>query len=127
MPWTGQFARYLLAGGSAAVVHYLVLMLLVEWFSIMPVLASSAGFLLGAGLNYFLNHRHTFQSDATHRVAGLRFIWLVSLSLMLNALLMALGTLWWLLPYWQAQLITTALILVWNFLLSRYWVFQRSL
>lgn len=112
-----------MVGGLCTAVQYLVLVAAVELGRADPLLASGAGFVLSAMLNYLLNRRFTWASQAEHRVAASRFVLVVSSGLLLNLLGMRLlhGYLGW--HYVPAQVLTTLVTLGWNFAWHRYWTF----
>jgi putative flippase GtrA len=112
-------------GGVATAVQYVVLILLVSRWSCPPALGSSVGFSISAILNYTLNHRFTFRSGSPHRLALPRFATMVLIGLGLTASLMAMLHLLSSMPYLLAQLITTGVVLLWNFAISRYWTFAE--
>jgi putative flippase GtrA len=118
-----QFVRFLMVGGACTAFHYLVLIGLVHlgWAAVP---ASSLGFSLSAVLNYALNRRLTFRSDAAHRRAVPRFALVALSGLALNAALLGLlhdGLGW---HYLLAQVFATVGTLVWNFTLNRVWTFS---
>ncbi len=111
-------------GTLSAVGHYGLLITLVQVFSIAPVPASAAGSLLGAVINYSLNYKYTFRSTARHSVAISKFSMIALTGLILNSALMWIGVELLDMHYLLAQIITTALILVWSYCGNRYWTFQ---
>jgi putative flippase GtrA len=120
-----QFSSFALVGFVGTVAHYALLVLLVEVFAVAPVSASVAGALTGATVNYFLNHRYTFNSNSSHRAAAPRYFVLTGFAFILN------GTLMWLaidnmgLSYLVGQMATTLVVLCWTYLGSKLWVFRR--
>ena len=81
------FIRYAGVGAVGTVAHYVTLVLLVG-FGTPVVPASTTGFVLGAFVNYALNHRLTFASERAHRVALPRFFAVAGVGLLLNAVVM---------------------------------------
>jgi putative flippase GtrA len=118
-----QFLRFLVIGGLCTGLQYLVLIAAVEWGGVDPLIASGAGFVLSAVLNYLLNRLYTWGGRAEHRVAVTRFVLVVGSGLVLNLLGMRLlhGYLHW--HYVPAQVLTTLVTLLWNFMWHRYWTF----
>ena len=121
-----QFLRFVQVGMLCTAIHYLILALGVEWLGGDAVVASTAGFAVSATVNYLLNRRYTYSSSEPHPVLFLRFVTVLGIGLVLNALFMLLlhGYLRW--HYVLAQLFATGCTLVWNFLAHRYWTFSRS-
>ena len=121
-----QFATFTGVGAVATGIQYGILVLAVHFLKIDPVVASTAGFALSAGVNYLLNYRVTFGSKKAHHQAFPRFVVVVCLGLVLTALLMNLGVHRLGLHYLPAQIGTTAVVLLWNFIASRRWTFYDS-
>mgnify|MGYP001243262011 FL=1 len=119
-----QFVRFAGVGCCSAIGHYGLLILLVQAFGSEEVLASSAGALLGALINYTLNYHFTFQSQKDHRESVLKFAAVALVGLGLNTLFMWIGVhvLHW--HYLPAQIVTTGLVLIWSFLGNRFWTFH---
>ena len=119
-----QFAKFTVVGAFGTVVHYTILILLVERAGTDPVVGSSIGAIAGAFVNYFLNYYFTFRSNRRHAEAIVQFYIVAGTGFLLNALLM------WLIAdllgvyYLLAQLVTTGLVLLWNFWLNRIWTFR---
>jgi putative flippase GtrA len=121
----GQFAAFTGVGVVAAVVHYGLLVGLVEMAGIRPVPATLAGYVAGGVVSYVLNRRHTFESGRSHGEAGWRFAFVAGIGFLLTGLLMhvlhdRLGA-----PYLPAQVATTGVVLFWSFLANRFWTFRR--
>jgi putative flippase GtrA len=121
-----QFFRFLLVGGFATGLQYLILIILVQtnWASV--VAASSIGFATSAIFNYALNRSLTFRSSRAHAQALPRFLIVATTGLLLNG-----GMLWILheeagLYYLWAQILVTGGTLVWNFALNRTWTFSSA-
>lgn len=121
-----QFLRYLVAGGSALGLHFLLMTLLIETGSSGEVAASAAGFLAGCLLNYTLQYHYTFTSNVDHQSAVLRYTVVTLAMLVLNllifkALLTLVGTGWVL-----AQLIASGIVFLGNFVINRRFTFAAS-
>lgn len=119
-----QFLRFAAVGAIGTGFHYMALFLLVEYFHTGAVLASSAGFVLGAVINYFLNYRFTFASEKLHGETLPKFFLVAILGLPLNSGVMAFYTVVIPVHYLLAQLIATGIVLVWNFTANRIWTFR---
>jgi putative flippase GtrA len=118
-----QLLRFIVVGAICTGLQYLVLVAAVEWGGADALIASGAGFLLSAALNYLLNRRFTWASSVAHRAAVRRFALVVASGLLLNLLGMRLlhGYLHW--HYVPAQVLTTLVTLLWNFAWHRYFTF----
>jgi putative flippase GtrA len=121
-----ELLRFLLVGGFCTTLQYLVLVTAVEFAHADAVIASAAGFLLSAVVNYLLNRRFTWASKVPHGVASRRFATVLLIGLALNVLGMRLlhGYLHW--HYVLAQVLTTVVTLLWNFTGHRRWTFAST-
>ncbi len=121
------FAKFIGFAGTGAIatgIQYAILILLREGLGISPVYASALGYAIAAVANYLMKYHWVFGSDEHHHVAGPKYA-LVSLTgLALNTLLMYLGTEILGLYYLLAQVIATAMVLIWNFTLNGIWTFR---
>jgi putative flippase GtrA len=59
-----QFILFSGVGVLGTIAHYATLITLVEAWKANAVLASCAGFILGAQMNYYFNYRLAFASDS---------------------------------------------------------------
>lgn len=118
-----QFSRFLAVGVATTIVHYGVLIALVEAFGIGPVLGTTAGFIAAVFLSYLLNRRYTFEVRPEFGSGLIKYYASVSMGLVINAGLMALLTSWGV-NYIVAQIIASGAALVWNFIAARFLVFR---
>lgn len=120
-----KFLAFSLVGVIGTLAHYSVLYALVEFRSFDPVWASGLGSLVGMIVNYTLNYSLTFKSRQPHSQTFPKFALIATLGLCLNLALMAGLTHH--LYYFYAQLITTAIVLLWNFSANSLWTFQSDI
>ena len=121
-----QFVRFAGVGCMSAIGHYGLLILLVQVAHADAVLASAAGALLGAVINYFLNYHFTFQSSKKHHESIAKFVVVAAVGLGLNALFMWIMVNLLGLHYLLSQVATTGLVLIWSFLGNRFWTFHEA-
>lgn len=119
-----QFIRFFGVGCVSAIGHFGLLILLVQAGGVDAVAASTAGAVLGAVINYSLNYRFTFRSTKQHRESATKFAILVVIGWGLNALLMWIGVNQLGIDYRISQVLTTGLLMVWNFFANRFWTFR---
>jgi putative flippase GtrA len=122
-PMMTQFLRYALAGGVGTALHYATLVALVQLAQVPAVGASTAGAIIGAFVNYALNHRFTFASGRAHGTALPRFAAVALAGIAINAIVMAallalLGA-----HYLAAQVVATGVVLVAGYFANRAWTF----
>jgi putative flippase GtrA len=118
-----QFTLFSLVGVAAAVGHYGTLIALTGSGTTGPVVASLAGYILGAIISYALNYRYTFRSAKGHREALIKFLIVAGVGFVLNGLAMALLTGPVALHYLLAQFVATVVVMVWTFTANRGWTF----
>jgi putative flippase GtrA len=122
-PLLRQFVNFVIVGIPATIVHYAVLIALVETWRVNPVLATTAGFTAATVLSYVLNRRYTFDAQLVFGHGLVKYYAIMSVGVVLNGLivdgLIRLGAM-----YLLAQIIATCLVLSWNFVAARFFVFR---
>ncbi len=121
-----RFPLFLWAGILATLGQYAVLVAAVELLRWPIVPASTLGSSVGAVINFWLNRRYTFQSDSPVWSSLGRFLLVVAAAIALNGLLMLLFTGYFHWPYLFAQVITTLVVLVFNYLAHARWTFAAT-
>ena len=124
-PLARQFATFSGVGLVAAVVHFGVLIALVEGAGTEAVRAALAGFVAGGMVSYVLNRRLTYRSDRPHREATWRFGAVAAVGFVLTWAFMAAFTRGLGAPYLPAQLVTTGIVLFWTFIANKLWTFSQ--
>ena len=119
-----KFISFSLVGAIGTLVHYSILYTLVEYFSFDSILASGCGASIGLIINYILNYLLTFKSQQPHTHTLPKYALITSLGFGLNLLIMMLLTKY--VYYIYAQLLTTIVVLTWNFLANNFWTFQKN-
>lgn len=117
--------RFLVSGGIATVVHWTILWGLIN-LQVEAVLASSIGAFAGAIVNYVLQYFFTFKTERKHKQALLTYIPAVVFSWSLNLALFYIlyGGLF---PEpMMAQVVTTVLVAIVNFLIYKKVVFRAK-
>ena len=117
-----KFMAFTLVGAISTLVHYSILYALVERFAFNPVWGSGYGALAGLIISYALNYSLTFKSEQSHTQTLPKFALIASLGFCLNIVLMTLLTPH--LYYLYAQVLTTGVALIWNFLANSFWTFK---
>lgn len=120
-----QFSSFLAVGVATTILHYGVLVALVEAWAVNPVWATTAGFLAAVLLSYLLNWHYTFDERPAFRSGLIKYYAAVSVGLALNAGTMAILSAWGL-YYVLAQVIATGIALIWNFFAARLVVFKSD-
>jgi putative flippase GtrA len=120
-----QFIRFSAAGAVGTGMHYVVLIVAVQQFQVNAVTASVSGALIGAIVNYLLNYHFTFWSSKRHREALAKFIVVAATGFLINGLLMYLLINSVNLHYLLSQVLTTFIVLFWNFIGNKAWSFRE--
>ena len=118
-----QFGAFFGVGIAAAIVHYGILIALVEAGGFPPVPATLAGYVAGGLVSYALNRRLTYGSTRPHAEAGWRFAVVAAAGFVLTGIFMHAFTAWFDLPYLPAQVVTTGIVLFWSFIAHKLWTF----
>jgi len=120
-----QFFRFALVGATGTAVQYAVLWVGVNVFTYSAPASSAVGYILGSVANYSLNYVFTFASSKSHFEAVTKNYTIRGVGFFINTGLMELfvHSMNW--NYWLAQVVTTGIGLVWNFVGSRWWVFRE--
>ena len=90
------------------------------------VAATSVGFVVGALVNYALNHRYTFRSSKAHLNAGPKFFLVAIVTGILNSLLVYIGVNLVGANYLLVQIGATLIVFLANFALNSLWTFQEA-
>lgn len=121
-----QFLTFAVVGVMAAIVHFGILALLVETGASGPVMGSAIGFVVAACTSYALNRRFTFNATRDHKGAVPRFALVALGGFLLNAALMELVAVRLGIYYLLAQVVSTLVVMVWNFVGYRLWAFVHA-
>lgn len=115
--------RFVLVGGSATLLQFLLLFIFVELFHLHAVVSSATSFALSAVFNYLMNYYFTFNSAKSHMETASKFTLVAGLGLAINSASFAL--LLPLLPhYLLAQTGATLITLCVNFILHKTWIYR---
>ena len=120
-----KFLSFATVGVLGTAAHYTVLGALVEFAGVAVLTGTTVGFVTGAIVNYLLNRRITFASDASHAVALPKFLTVAVLGAGLNWLIVDLLVHGAEIHYFIAQLAATATVLLWNFTGNHLWTFRE--
>lgn len=120
-----RFLRFVLVGGFATVLMYVLLFIGVEYLHLRPLTGSVAGYVVSALANYWLNRRLTFRSRQRHLTALPRFAAVSGAGLIINAAIMYVGTEVLSGHYLLVQILATTVVLFWNYIGSQLWTFRQ--
>ena len=121
----GQFLMFAGLGVIGTLGHYTVLVVLVQFWAVDPVFASSLGFVVGAVINYILNYHFTFRSRKRHSEALTKFLIVAIIGAGINGFIMYIGVENTRINYMIIQLFATLVVLLWNFIVNSLWTFAH--
>lgn len=123
---TRQFILFATIGAVGTGGHFLTLVLLVEFAGLSAVWATTAGFVVGALINYVLNYHLTFKSDKAHREAMLKFFIVALVGAGMNMLIMYIGVDVMAQFYLLVQVAASSVVLLWTFSANKLWTFAEK-
>jgi len=121
-----QFILFVGVGAVATAVQYATLVAMVEFLGVTPAVASTGGLVVGVFTNYTLSYRITFKSNFAHRDTLPKFLSISAFGACINWGIMAAGSAWMSVHYLPLQIFSTAILLIFNFVTYRVWVFQSA-
>jgi putative flippase GtrA len=114
--------RYLTCGTIASIVQITTLYLLVQGLHAHKTILSCLAFILAVFVNYSLQKSFTFNSGAPHSILFPKFATVAVFGFCLNAVIFSVFALY--MNYIVAQVITIFVVLVFNFILNKRFVFS---
>lgn len=118
-----RFIRFAGVGGAATALQYVLMLVTVEFFGVVPLYSSVGAYLVSAGFNYWANYHYTFSATVRHSRALPRFALVSGAGLLINAFVFYVVYQWVGLFYMLAQIIASGFVLMWNFLANHFWSF----
>jgi putative flippase GtrA len=122
-----QFSAFALVGVAAAIVHYGVLIGLVQLAGWPAVPAALAGYVCGGIVSYVLSRAHVFATQRTNVEAGWRFAAVAAVGFSLTWVFMHVFVDRFALPYLPAQIVTTLIVMFWSFVAHKFWSFGEGI
>jgi putative flippase GtrA len=124
-PWRllKQFLRFFGVALVALCVHYGVMILLVEFFRAEAVRSAVTGYIAGGFASYALNRHFTYDTERSHFAVAWRFGIVMMVGMLLTWGFMALFARYIGWHYLASQIITSGIVLIWNFFAHKYFSF----
>ena len=116
--------RFGVVGVATAGLHYGLLYAGVEALKLNATLASSLGFLVAVIFNYVMHYSWTFADPPPHGRTLRRYLLMITFGFFINAAVMYWGADYLGLHYLLTQALAMVVVVLWNFLLSNFWVFK---
>jgi putative flippase GtrA len=122
---TTRLIRFGTVGLFATGIYFTIIVFLHQHAGVSVPEAATASFVLVAAMNYLLHYFWTFRSHRSHVSAVPRFIGTSVSAMAINYGVVALGIRWLALPQTVILLVGIVLVVIWNYLMSRFWVFAE--
>lgn len=119
-----EFIKYGLVGIIGTIIHTLVLIMCVELFVLPAVVATIIGFIFSLVVSYKLNSVWTFSNGSGRSMNFAKYAITCMIGLLINIAIMFVVVDVFDALYLFAQVIAIIVVPVFNFTLSRYWVFK---
>ncbi len=112
-----QFMKFGIVGGIAFIIDYGLMVALTELFSINYLISATISFTVSVIFNYFASMRYVFQhkEEMSRRREFVIFVVLSVIGLIINNLLMWLGTGLLGITYLLTKIFATVVVTVYNF------------
>lgn len=119
-----QVFRFCIVGLTAAVIHYSIVVELVQRLTLNPLIANVFGFIFAFQVSYWGHRLWTFNGTlALHRAAFPKLLLIQVTNFIANEALFSIFLSWGL-PYNVALLIVLAILPIFTFVSSKMWVFR---
>lgn len=120
-----EFTKYAMVGISGVVLDMGTLILLREYFHILPTIAVILNQPLALAYNFTLNKYWSFKSRAIPHRQMVRYAILTGWNYFFSWVSMFILHVQWGIDYRLARILGIALTVTWNFLLYKYWVYKE--
>lgn len=121
-----KILKFLCIGGGATLLQYILLIIFVSNIGITPLYASIISYIISGIANYYASYYFTFQCNSDHTKTSLKFIVTASIGLLLNSIIFYISNTTIGLNYIIAQIISTSIVLIWNFTANLTWTFKNE-
>ena len=124
-----EFNKYIVAGFTAFLVDYSVLLIATEWFGIHYLVSNICSYMSGLLVAYTLNIRWVFRyRKYEHRTKQefSIFVLIVLIGLVISETVIFLLVEQVALPYHYAKIVSVAAIFVFNFIAKKHFLFTKD-
>lgn len=121
-----QFVKFGIVGVSSTAIDWIVYFLLTRSFGVFYLDAKVISFTISVINSYIWNRRWTFRSQDPAKLRQFsKFLVVAGVGLGLNTLIMYIVVSKLLLDDIIGLVAATAIVLIWNFLINKYWTFKE--
>jgi putative flippase GtrA len=119
-----QLFRFGMIGFTAAAIHFITVVMLVQNYTLAPLIANVVGFFVSFPMSYWGHRLWTFNETAVlHRVAVSKLLLVQLINFAMNEILFFLF-LSMHFSYPVALIIVLAILPIFTFIASKWWVFK---
>lgn len=126
MPDFSFVLRFLLVGGSTALLYLGLTYALVEVAGLHATGASTIALAVAICYNYMLHYHWTFATDAPHGKVLVRYLLMCAGALVVNGAIMHYGTSGMSMHYMLVQLLAALGVTTWSISLGALWVYKSG-
>lgn len=122
------YIKYIISGGTTAAVDLGFLYIFTDIFHIWYIASAALAFILAFFVSFFLQKFWTFRdrsTDGIYKQMWLYFI-VATINMVLNTLLMYIFVDWFNIWYMLAQVFVGIFIAIWNFIISKFFIFNQT-
>jgi dolichyl-phosphate beta-glucosyltransferase len=122
------FIKYCIVGTTGTAIDLIALYIFVEYFSIPIIPAAALSFLLAVTNNFIFNKIWTFKNHSkNYRKLYIKFLLVSTVGLALTVSFMHLFANIFGIWYIFAKILTSLIVLTWNFLGNKFWTFKLEI
>jgi putative flippase GtrA len=120
----GRLIRFAAVGLLTAAIYVLVLAFIAERFG-KPALGAAAAYVLAVAFNYWAHYAWTYQTNRSHKSAGMRYVILAVLIFCTNVGATAIMPELLNISYVVVQGMLATLAIVVSFIVQGFWVYRK--
>lgn len=120
-----KLIRYLISGGLAALIEYIVFLLLL-FSRFDTVVAQGVSFLCGLGVSFLLSKRWVFTSRGSAKQEFMKYFLLAVVNLVIGSLVIYILVDVILFPSWISKIGVMGMVACWNYLIFQKLIFRHS-
>lgn len=122
-----SFARYALTSSFTAIIDYIILVSLVEFFSVYYLISATIAFIISHIINYFISRKWCFKGTQTHIIKGyFRFVTVGTISIVMTLTLLGIFVEQLHIRYFLARIIIYFITGIINFILNHFYTFKMN-
>ena len=122
-----QPIRFVMVGGTAAAVHFSVVLILVELFFSHPLIANLIAFCIAFCVSFSGQRLFTFSNtNKSIKQSLLPYLLISVTSFICNEILLSIGIYIFKIPYQIALIIVLILVAVGTYFSSKHWTFAKT-